>query len=38
MFLFAVALLVLVVWYQSIYILPKLEYNKVHPYTRFVVT
>ena len=32
--LHAVALLVLAIWYQSIYLLPKLEYNAVHPYTR----
>lgn len=35
--LHAVALLVLAIWYQSIYLLPKLEYNAVHPYTRWVL-
>lgn len=30
----AVSLLVLVIWYQQVYILPKAEYNKLHPYTR----
>ena len=30
----AVATLVLVIWYQNVYVLPKVEYNKLHPYTR----
>ena len=32
--LYAAALLVLAIWYQNIYVLPKLEYNAIHPYTR----
>ena len=32
----AVAVAIMMAWYNMVYILPKLEYNEIHPYTSWI--